>query len=194
MLHFILVLIISFIWAFIDSFLLFIPPVTFGIAVLMTRSTIPLLSTIINGIAIGAGTVSAVIFYRTLGSKLTKIEQNSKVQKWRIRITILIDEIGYKMIIPLAATSLIAMVCYTFVFAEHINYKKLFIYVIIGRTLLLSITAFGVLTVTTGVSHQFLISGLIYGLMFIYIAYVLFKHRDVISRIKNIEANYEKKL
>ncbi len=187
MLHFIIVLIIAFIWSFIDSFLLFIPPVTFGIAGLMTQSEFPIVSTVINGIAIGSGTVAAIIFYRGLGNKIEKFKTDPKITKWRRRITILIDEIGYQMIIPLAATSLIGMVCYTFVFVEHINYKKLLIYIIIGRSLLLAITAFGVLSVTSGEHISFIVSIIIYGVMFIYIAIVLFKHRHVIKTIKESE-------
>ncbi len=191
MLHFIIVLIVAFLWAFIDSFLLFIPPVTFGIAGLMIQSDFPIVSTVINGIAIGAGTVVAIVFYRGLGNKIEKFKSDPKITKWRHRITILIDEIGYQMIIPLAATSLIGMVCYTFVFVEHINYRKLLTYIIIGRTLLLAITAFGVLSVTSGEHTSFIISVIVYGIMFVYIAIVLFKNRHVIKKIKESEREYE---
>ncbi len=191
MIRIIVVLIVSFVWAFIDSFLLFIPPVTFGVSALMTQTSYPVISTLINGIAIGLGTVCAIIFYRKIGHKIKGFETNEKVNKWRNRVTILVDEIGYQMIIPLAATSLINMVCYTFLFAKHINYKKLFLYVVVGRTLLLAITAFGVLTVTTGESIQLIVSAIIYLIMFVYIIFVLIKHRHVIKLIKEMEANNE---
>lgn len=182
-----IVFIIAFFWAFIDSFIPFVPPVTFGIAGLMTQTSFPIVATILNGIAIGAGSVCAVLFYRRLSNKITSFETNPKITKWRHRITILIDEIGYKIIIPLAATSLIAMVCYTFVLAEHINYRKLFIYITLGRTLLLAITAFGVTVVTDGETTNFIFASVIYGAMFVYVIVILILNLHVFSMIKNKE-------
>ena len=182
------IVISAFIVAFLDSYIVgFVPPVSPTIGTLLQTSDHIWITTIISGISVGCGTTLSLWFFRTIGYKFVKIEKFSGLKMWQRRITIFVNNIGYYIIIPFAATSLTMAVAVTFLFSEEVNYKKFLIYMIMGRTLILSLF---VALINFGFSGQWIpivIIFIIYVVAFVWIGITFYKYRHVIAIIREEE-------
>lgn len=183
-------IIIAFVLAFLDSLLPV--PVTPTMAIGAYQTEHPVIYIVIVGIFIGLGSTFSLFTYRLLFQKIKKLSNSVVVQRWRLRITILIDDLGYFVIIPLQATNIGAMVNATFIFSKKIHWKKYILYTIIGRTLVLALFS-AQAAGNKNILITFFIVG-IYAILFIILIIKLIIKRGTITKILIDERKLNKKI
>lgn len=181
-------LLFAFLLAAVDSFLPFIPPVTVTVATVSFATGYPLPLVLLQGISIGLGTTFALYFYRVFGYKVLKLEKKSGFRKIELKVTEILDLLGYYPIILLQATAIGATVNYIFLFKESIDWKKYFVYTTIGRTMLL-VLLFSLLNVKKYGNNIIYLIGFGYAILIIIVLYHLY-----ISTKKIRKRQQEKKL
>ena len=177
-----LLIIGSFLLSMLDTFLPFIPPVTPTVAVGIYFYDHVWITTLICGISIGLG--SSFILY-ILKKTEKKIDNKSKykfINTMQLRVSVVIDNIGYFPIIPLQATSLGFIISYIFLLDKNIIWKKYIVYTIIGRTLALGVFV----SISRILEHgyiAFILFAVVYLLLAIYSFMKLFANRHLLKEI-----------
>lgn len=182
------IVISAFILAFFDCYIVgIVPPVSPTIAVAIGFSEYTWLLTLVCGVFIGIGTTCALGFFRTIGTKFLKIDRFKALHLWCMRISVVVNNIGYYVIIPFAATSLSMAVSVTFLLSEKVDYKKFLLYITLGRTMVLFMFVANINYFSTKNIYPFITISIVYIIVFGAIIVVFFKHRHVFAIIKEEE-------
>ena len=182
------VILSAFVLSFLDCFIVgFVPPVspTIGLA-LQTTNNIWIM-TLICGITVGLGTTSSLWFFRTAGYRFIKVEKFKNLERWQRRISVLVNHIGYYIIIPFAATSLTMAVSVTFLLSQQVDYKKFLIYMTAGRTLILFLFVSSINYTQTQNIIPIIVVLVFYVLIFTFVGVTFYRHRSVITFIREEE-------
>lgn len=181
------IFIFSVLLAMLDTFLPFIPPVTPTIGIIIPFLHPMWIYFFISSIGIGLGTVLILFLIKKLENKILKDKKitNKYYLKLQKYVDASIKAFGYPPILIFQATSLGALVAYSFLLEEKIDWVKYGIYTYLGRTLCL------LLFVGTYKSLKFgnlilLVTILLYIVAFIYVIIIVFFRRHGIKEFKRL--------
>ena len=188
---------IGFTLSFFDVYIIGIPPVSPTMAVILQMNTFNGINVyfllMLVSFFVGLGATCSLFVLRKFGSKVLKIERFYPIQNITNVIDIIVNEIGYIIIIPLVSTSLSMAVGVAFLFTKKVNYMKYFIGIYFGRLLILALFVIGTDNVISflkePISWEFnnilLIPLIGYVLTFGIVIFLMVTKKGLFKRIKN---------
>ena len=94
---------------------------------------------IIFAISSSLGFTAIQYLLRRINYQPKNLKILKKVERWQGRVTILIENFGYFIVLVMTATTLVLPLSISFLFHKNINYFKYFFYSLIGKILIFTV-------------------------------------------------------
>ena len=145
---------------------------------------------IIFAISSSLGFTAIQYLLRRINYQPKNLKILKKVERWQGRVTILIENFGYFIVLVMTATTLVLPLSISFLFHKNINYFKYFFYSLIGKILIF--TVYFQMFRVTNLNYQIIgFYSLCYITLLIILIYIVKTNDNVFKKIMSYESDLE---